>query len=209
MHLACSSRWSTPFPGGPHKSCCLWRASDPNASRGTGHMLLGNPVGTQRNPIRILLVDDNAVFRTGLRALLERRRGFKVVGEAGSGDEAVACATATRPHVVVMDLLMPGGGGLEATRRIVALGSGARILVLTVVPERRELLEALEAGAAGFVEKTSPLQEGAHRHPPGAGGGGFGRAGAAQLGVLQRDGGGERNEDRPVAGDAAPGGGPG
>ena len=85
-------------------------------------MLLGNPVGTQRNPIRILLVDDNAVFRTGLRALLERRRGFKVVGEAGSGDEAVACATATRPHVVVMDLLMPGGGGLEATRRIVEIG---------------------------------------------------------------------------------------
>src|SRR2546427_3957457 len=101
-------------------------------------MLLGNPVGTQRNPIRILLVDDNAVFRAGLRALLERRRGLRVVGEAGSGDEAVACATATRPHVVVMDLLMPGGGGLEATRRIVALGSGARILVLTVVPERRE-----------------------------------------------------------------------
>src|SRR3989442_10335268 len=122
-------------------------------------MLRGNPVGTERNPTRILLVDDNAVFRTGLRALLERRRGFKVVGEAGSGDEAVACATATRPHVVVMDLLMPGGGGLEGTRRIVALGSGARILVLTVVPERRELLEALEAGAAGFVEKAGPGEE--------------------------------------------------
>src|SRR2546427_9983435 len=195
MHLACSSRWSTPFPGGPHKSCCLWRASDPNASRGTGHMLLGNPVGTQRNPIRILLVDDNAVFRAGLRALLERRRGFKVVGEAGSGDEAVACATATRPHVVVMDLLMPGGGGLEATRRIVALGSGARILVLTVVPERRELLEALEAGAAGFVEKTSPIEEGAHGLRTGARGGGLLGADAGKLLVLARDGRGLREAE--------------
>src|SRR2546428_10747881 len=141
-------------------------------------MLLGNPVGTQRNPIRILLVDDNAVFRAGLRALLERRRGLRVVGEAGSGDEAVACATATRPHVVVTDLLMPGGGGLEATRRIVALGSGARILVLTVVPERRQLLDALEAGAAGFVGEKSPIGEGAHGLRTGAGGGGVRGAGA-------------------------------
>src|SRR3989442_14474883 len=109
-------------------------------------MLLGNPVGTQRNPIRIVLVDDNAVFRAGLRALLERRRGLRVVGEAGSGDESVACATATRPHVVVMDLLMAGGGGLEATRRILALRSGARILVLTVVPELRGVLPAPQRG---------------------------------------------------------------
>src|SRR2546422_8820534 len=150
-------------------------------------MLLGNPVGTQRNPIRILLVDDNAVFRAGLRALLERRRGLRVVGEAGSGDEAVACATATRPHVVVMDLLMPGGGGLEATRRIVALGSGARILVLTVVPERRELLEALQAGAAGVVGKTSPIEEGAPGSRTGARGGGFGGAERGQPLALARE----------------------
>ena len=166
-------------------------------------MLLGNPVGTQRNPIRILLVDDNAVFRAGLRALLERRRGFRVVGEAGSGNEAVACATATRPHVVVMDLLMPGGGGLEATRRIVALGSGARILVLTVVPERRELLEALEAGAAGFVEKTSPIEEVAHGIRTVARGGVFVGPDAAKLVVLQRYGRDLRNEDPPAPGDRA------
>src|SRR2546425_6920044 len=159
-----------------------WRAAQillslqgvrPKRQQGTGHMLLGNPVGTQRNPIRILLVDDNAVFRAGLRALLERRRGLRVVGEAGSGDEAVACATATRPHVVVMDLLMPGGGGLEATRRIVALGSGARILVLTVVPERRGVLEAPQAGAGGFLGENSPVEKVAHRLPPVAGGGGL------------------------------------
>src|SRR2546425_2555082 len=158
-----------------------WRAAQillslqgvrPKRQQGTGHMLLGNPVGTQRNPIRLLLVDDNAVFRAGLRALLERRRGLRVVGEAGSGDEAVACATATRPHVVVMDLLMPGGGGLEATRRIVALGSGARILVLTVVPERRGAPGALQAGAAGLGGEANPHQEGGHGDPPAAGGGG-------------------------------------
>src|SRR2546425_4402914 len=186
-----------------------WRAAQillslegvrPKRQQGTGHMLLGNPVGTQRNPIRILLVDDNAVFRAGLRALLGRRRGLRVVGEAGSGDEAVACATATRPHVVVMDLLMPGGGGLEATRRIVALGSGARILVLTVVPERRELLAALEARAAGFVGETSPLEEGAPGLRTGAGGGGFLGADAATLVLLPPYGRGPRDEEPPPPG---------
>src|SRR3989441_13157769 len=163
-----------------------WRAAQillslegvrPKRQQGTGHMLLGNPVGTQRNPIRILLVDDNAVFRAGLRALLERRRGLRVVGEAGSGDEAVACATATRPHVVVMDLLMPGGGGLEATRRIVALGSGGRILGLTVVPERRGLVQAPQGRAAGLLGENSPAQKGAPRRPPGGGGRGLVGAG--------------------------------
>ena len=164
-------------------------------------MLLGNPVGTQRNPIRILLVDDNVVFRAGLRALLERRRGFRVVGEAGRGEDAVACATTTRPHVVVMDLLMPGGGGLEATRRIVALGSGARVLVLTVIPERRQLLEALEAGAAGFVEKAGPVEELARDIRAVARGGFFLGPDAAKLVVLQRYGRERRNEHRPASGD--------
>src|SRR2546427_9653834 len=112
------------------------------------------PADKLRNSIRILLVDDHVVFRAGLRALLEKQRDLVVVGEAGTGDEGVARAYLTRPDVVLMDLAMPGGGGLEATRRIVALGIGARVLVLTAVAQERQLLDALEAGAGGIPEKA-------------------------------------------------------
>lgn len=112
-----------------------------------------------QSPIRILLVDDHVVFRAGLRALLEKERDFVVVGEAGRGEEAVASAQALRPDVVLMDLAMPGEGGLEATRRIVALGIGARVLVLTALPQERQLLEALDAGASGFVEKAGSVED--------------------------------------------------
>ncbi len=117
------------------------------------------PADKLRNSIRILLVDDHVVFRAGLRALLEKQRDLVVVGEAGTGDEGVARAYLTRPDVVLMDLAMPGGGGLEATRRIVALGIGARVLVLTAVAQERQLLDALEAGASGFVEKAGPVED--------------------------------------------------
>ncbi|HEU4454239.1 MAG TPA: response regulator transcription factor, partial [Longimicrobium sp.] len=76
--------------------------------------------------IRILLVDDHAVLRAGLRALLEAEPGFLVVGEAATGEEGVMKAQQLRPHVVVMDLSMPGMGGLEAVRQIHALGQDIR-----------------------------------------------------------------------------------
>jgi len=117
------------------------------------------PADKLRNSIRILLVDDHVVFRAGLRALLEKQHDLVVVGEAGTGDEGVARAYLTRPDVVLMDLAMPGGGGLEATRRIVALGIGAKVLVLTAVAQERQLLDALEAGASGFVEKAGPVED--------------------------------------------------
>src|SRR5437870_12101312 len=88
-----------------------------------------------REEIRVLLADDHTVLRAGLRALLEKEPGLVVVGEAGSGTEAVAMAKTTRPHVVLMDLAMPGQGGIEATRRIVALGFGAKGLVPTALPQ--------------------------------------------------------------------------
>ena len=112
-----------------------------------------------RAPIRLMLVDDHVVFRAGLRALLEKQPGLAVVEEAGRGDEAVARVRAARPDVVLMDLAMPGQGGLEATRRIVALGTGARVLVLTGLPQEQQLLDVLEAGAHGFVDKAGPVED--------------------------------------------------
>jgi len=112
-----------------------------------------------REEIRVLLADDHAVLRAGLRALLEKEPGLVVVGEAGSGREAVALAKTTRPHVVLMDLAMPGNGGIEATRRIVALGLGAKVLVLTALPQELQLCDALEAGASGFMQKVAPVEE--------------------------------------------------
>jgi len=112
-----------------------------------------------RQEIRVLLADDHAVLRAGLRALLEKEPGLVVVGEAGSGSEAVAMAKTTRPHVVLMDLAMPGKGGIEATRRVVALGIGAKVLVLTALPQELQLCDALEAGASGFMNKVAPVEE--------------------------------------------------
>ena len=113
----------------------------------------------RRREIRVLLADDHAVLRAGLRALLEREPGLVVVGEAGSGSEAVALAKTTRPDVVLMDIAMPGKGGIEATRRIVALGLGAKVLVLTALALEHQLSEALEAGASGFMQKVAPVEE--------------------------------------------------
>ena len=113
----------------------------------------------QRREIRVLLADDHVVVRAGLRALLEKEPGLVVVGEAGSGSEAVAMAKTTRPHVILMDLAMPGKGGIEATRRIVALGLGVKVLVLTALPQDLQLSDALEAGASGFMGKVAPVGE--------------------------------------------------
>lgn len=120
--------------------------------------------------IRILLVDDHAVLRAGLRALLEAEDGLEVVGEAGTGEEGVAMADRLKPDVVVMDLSMPGIGGLEATRRIAASsreaaergdgqGGGTRVLVLTMHGEEEHLLPVLEAGGSGYVNKRGADEE--------------------------------------------------
>ena len=124
------------------------------------------------NPIRILLVDDHAVLRAGLRALLDAEDGMEVVGEAGTGEEGVAMAERLKPDVVVMDLSMPGIGGLEATRRIAAMSAGAagtpeggrgplgtRVLVLTKHGEEEHLLPVLEAGGSGYVNKRGADEE--------------------------------------------------
>ena len=105
--------------------------------------------------IRILLVDDHPVLRSGLEALLDLEEGMQVAGQASTGEEGVEKARLVRPDVVVVDLAMPGMDGLEATKEIVAQGHGARVLVLTSQAEDEFLLPVLEAGASGFVRKTS------------------------------------------------------
>ena len=112
--------------------------------------------------IRILLADDHAVLRAGLKALLDAEEDMHVVGEASTGEEAVDRAKALKPDVVVMDLSMPGMNGLEATRQIAALNQGTKVLVLTMHTEEEYLLPVLEAGGSGYVKKTSADEELAH-----------------------------------------------
>lgn len=105
--------------------------------------------------IRVVLADDHVVLRAGLRALLEAEMGIEVVGEASTGDEAVDLVRELQPTIVVMDLSMPGSGGLEATRRIVALDLDSKVLVLTMHAEEEYLVPVLEAGASGYLTKTA------------------------------------------------------
>ena len=104
--------------------------------------------------VRVLLVDDHTVVRAGLKALLESTGRVDVVGEASSGEEAVDKARALEPDVVIMDLAMPGMGGVQATRHITGLGLETKVLVLTIHDEDEFLVPALDAGAAGFLNKS-------------------------------------------------------
>lgn len=104
--------------------------------------------------IRVLLIDDHKVVRAGLRALLESTARIEVVGEASSGEEGVVEAEKLEPDVVIMDLAMPGMGGIRATRKITALDLDARVLVLTVHDEEDQLARSLDAGATGYLNKS-------------------------------------------------------
>ncbi|MGW4227356.1 response regulator [Streptomyces bauhiniae] len=104
-------------------------------------------------PIRVLLVDDHQVVRRGLRTFLEVQDDIEVVGEAADGAEGVARAEELRPAVILMDVLMPGTDGIDALRRLRERGNPARVLIVTSFTERRTVVPALRAGAAGYVYK--------------------------------------------------------
>ncbi|WP_028047213.1 response regulator transcription factor [Cellulomonas sp. URHE0023] len=107
--------------------------------------------------IRVLLADDQDLVRAGLRMILESQDDLEVVGEAGTGEDAVRLSASERPDVVVMDIRMPGLDGLEATRRILAApGPWPHVLMLTTFDSDEYLRAALSAGAAGFLLKTAP-----------------------------------------------------
>jgi DNA-binding NarL/FixJ family response regulator len=105
--------------------------------------------------ITVLLVDDHALVRRGFRRLLEDDASILVVGEGSNGDEAVQLAAELKPRVIVMDAAMPGCGGLEATRRILATTPDAAILMLSMHSEETLVKQALAAGARGYVLKNA------------------------------------------------------
>lgn len=105
------------------------------------------------DPIRIVLADDHAVVREGLRLLLETEPGFEVVGEAATGDEAVATACRQRPDVVLMDVRMPAMDGVTATRRLSEEAPEIAVVVLTTYDEGDSMVAGLRAGAKGYLRK--------------------------------------------------------
>jgi DNA-binding NarL/FixJ family response regulator len=107
---------------------------------------------------RVLIVDDHDLFRTGLRSLLEEQ-GVNVVGEAATGEEAVRNVQETTPDVVVMDLNMPGMTGVEATRHITADAPLTRVVVLTISDQDGDVMDAILAGACGYLLKDSSIQD--------------------------------------------------
>jgi DNA-binding NarL/FixJ family response regulator len=106
--------------------------------------------------VRVVIADDQALVRGGFRMILDAREDMEVVGEAGDGEEAVALVEGHEPDVVLMDVRMPGVDGIEATRRIVASGSVARVVVLTTYDVDEYVFAALRAGASGFMLKDVP-----------------------------------------------------
>jgi len=105
--------------------------------------------------VRVLLVDDHAILREGLRALLSHYADVEVVGEAQDGTEALACVENLRPDVVLMDVAMPGMGGIEATQLIRGQHSMSRVLVLTQYDDWQYIKPLLEAGASGYITKRT------------------------------------------------------
>jgi DNA-binding NarL/FixJ family response regulator len=107
----------------------------------------------------VLIADDQALVRVGLRKILETEPDTAVVGEAGDGEDAVACARRLRPDVVLMDIRMPVLDGIEATRRIVRAQPATRVLILTTFGLDTYVYDALRAGASGFMLKDAPPEE--------------------------------------------------
>ena len=110
-------------------------------------------------PLRVLIADDHPLFRAGMRALLETVLDVEVVGTASSGDEALALAEHTEPDVVLMDVQMPGLGGIEATGRIVAACPHIAVLVVTMFEDDYSVFTAMRAGARGYVLKDADEEE--------------------------------------------------
>ena len=109
--------------------------------------------------IKLLIADDHAVVRLGLKGIFEGKADLQVVGEAANGNETLAVAKTTRPDVVLLDVSMPGAGGIETARALKQAVSGLRILFLTVHPEDQFALRCIREGGDGYLMKTAPPDE--------------------------------------------------
>jgi len=109
--------------------------------------------------IRVLLTDDHAIVRSGLKRLLEQHEGIKVVAEAGSGEEAYQLFNQILPDVLILDMSMPGMGGLEALRRILARDSASRVIIFSMHDNATFATQALTAGARGYISKSGDAED--------------------------------------------------
>ena len=114
-------------------------------------------MSTESQRIRVLLVDDHSIMREGLQSMLEQSEEFEVAGVAGDGEEAVSAAAELSPDVVVMDVMMPGKDGVEACRDIMESAPGTRVVMLTASTEEDAVIEAVAAGATGYLQKVSGM----------------------------------------------------
>ncbi|PZS33886.1 MAG: DNA-binding response regulator [Pseudonocardiales bacterium] len=123
--------------------------------------MAGDPIAEQETlePIRVLVVDDHALFRRGLEMVLEQEPDIEVVGEAGDGGQAVQKSIETAPDIVLMDVRMPKGSGIEACRAIKEAVPSAKIIMLTISDEELDLYEAIKAGATGYLLKEISIEE--------------------------------------------------
>jgi DNA-binding NarL/FixJ family response regulator len=156
-------------------------------------------------PIGVLIVDDHALVREGIRYVLASEPGFVVVAEAGTADEAVACARRQAPDVVLLDITMPGCSGLDAVGPLLAASPRSRILLLSAHDHAEYVVRGVKAGAHGYLRKdTSPAELRAAVRAVHGGGEFFGpavagRLGAALRGDLPREAGGGAARDRALA----------
>lgn len=109
--------------------------------------------------LRVLIADDHPLFRKGMRAMLEALPDIEVVGEAATGEEALALANSQAPDIIVMDLQMPGGSGIAATRAILNASPHIRILMVTLFDDGESVFTALRAGARGYILKDTAADE--------------------------------------------------
>jgi DNA-binding NarL/FixJ family response regulator len=125
-----------------------------------GRKSLANQLEPEENEaVRVLVVDDHALFRRGLEMVLEGEPDIELVGQAADGNEAVRLAEELAPDVVLMDVRMPNGSGLDATRAIKDLSPATKILMLTISDEEGDLYEAIKAGASGYLLKEISIEE--------------------------------------------------